>query len=164
MGIKKVIIGFDKLIKPYRDGGTLKSPVDVTIGNITSKLMVQYRIPPEIVGIAVYKVMDNIANKGLAFHGDGEYGSKGAELFSCIKAQCVALTEQKTSELAMNNVMATTSCLRQCRYRKKDMPLTTKWQRAKDFFNEPKESYSYCIFLILIGSVLGAAIWLYITG
>ena len=161
---KKIKLGFDKLIEPYKDGGMPNDPVDVTIGNICSKLMVQYGIPAEIVGGSLYLVMDHIANKGLVFDGNGKYGSKGAELFSCIKAQCVDLTEKKSEQDALNEILSHNPCFRHCRYRMKRIERQTRWARFKNFFNEPKESYTFCLFMILIGSVLGAAGWLYITG
>ena len=164
MGLSFDKLSFDKLIEPYKDGGTEKGPVDVTIGNICSKLMVQYRIPADIVGVALYKVMYEIANNDLVFEGNGKYGSKGAELFSCIKAQCVDMVEKQSSQSALDVILSRVTCFRECRHRLKTLPLRTKWQRFKDFFNEPKESYAYCALLILIGSVTGAAAWLYITG
>lgn len=125
---------FDKLIEPYKQGGTEKGPVDVTIGNICSKLMVNYRIPPEIVGSALYNVFNAIANKGLVFKGNRKWGSKGAELFSCIKAQCVDMTEKKSAQDAINAIMATTSCMRNCPVRSKVLVKTSRWQRFKMSF------------------------------
>jgi len=128
------INSFDKLLAPYKQGGTEKGPVDVTIGNICSKLMINYRIPPEIVGPALYKVFDAMANQGLIFEGNDKWGSKGAELFSCIKAQCVDMTEKQSAQKAIDSIMATTSCMRPCPIRSKKVIKTSRWQRFKMSF------------------------------
>ena len=153
---------FDKLIEPYKAGGTENGPVDVTIGNICSKLMVSYRIPPDIVGVALYKVMDHVANKGLEFKGNGKYGSKGAELFSCIKAQCVAMVESKSKDAAIDSIIMQTSCFRSCRYRTSKLEKKTRWIRFKNFMNEPRESFSYCLLWIVSLTVISELIWRYI--
>lgn len=129
---------FDKLIEPYKAGGTEKGPVDVTIGNICAKLMVNYRIPPEIVGAALYKVMDNLANKGLVFKGNGKWGSKGAELFSCIKAQCMDMTEKQSAQKTIDAIMGATSCMRDCPIRSKELIKKIRWQRFKLFMAKPR--------------------------
>jgi len=154
---------FDKLIKPYKDGGTEKGPVDVTIGNICSKLMVSYRIPPDVVGAALYKVMDAVANKGLEFKGNDKYGSKGAELFSCIKAQCVDLTENKSVREVVNKIFKQTSCLRDCRYRTKVLEKKSRWVRIKNFWTEPRENYLYCLLWVSLFTIITELIWRYVT-
>lgn len=125
---------FDKLLEPYKQGGTEKGPVDVTIGNICSKLMINYRIPPEIVGPALYKVFNAMANKGLVFKGNHKWGSKGAELFSCIKAQCVDMTEKQSAQKAVDVIITNMSCMRNCPVRTKKLIKSSRWQRFKMSF------------------------------
>lgn len=149
MGIKeknKVILGFDKLIEPYIEGGTPDDPIDVTIGNICHKLMVQYSIPAAVVGEAIYKVMDHIANKGLVFKGNGEYGSKGAELFSCIKTQCIDISKKKYEKDMLNIILSKVPCFRKCIFRSKKEIIKAN-------------SMGYLILLALVGSF----VWLCIT-
>jgi len=117
MELKKVRFNFDKLLEPYSEGGTEQSPVTRTIGTITSKLIIAHRIPPDIVGLALFKVFWKIA-EGLEFKGNGKYGSKGAELFSCIKAQCVDLTQDKCSNEVIKKVFELGFCTeKDCRFR-----------------------------------------------
>jgi len=118
MELKKRKFNFDKLLEPYKEGGTEQSPITRTIGTITSKLMISYRIPPDIVGSAIYKVFYKIAHDGLEFKGNGKYGSKGAELFSCIKAQCIDMTQGKCSKVVIEKVLELGFCTeKDCRFR-----------------------------------------------
>lgn len=162
MGVKRFNI--DKLLEPYKKGGLRHSPVTRTLGTITSKLLVCYRFSPEVVGTAVYKVFHKIAYEGLEFKGDGSYGSKGAELFSCIKAQCIDMTEKKSVNHTIKVITKITACSRNCRYRTVKLKKQTKWIKFKNFWFEPRESYAYCLFLIIFISSIGILTWHYIAG
>ena len=161
MGVKRFNI--DELLKPYKKGGTKNSPVTRTLGTITSKLMIGYNIPPDVVGVAIYRVFYQMAYKGLEFKGDGAYGSEGAELFSCIKAQCIDIAEKNSVDRVIRQITTTLSCTRECRYRTQKLEKQSKWTRFKNFWNEPRESYSCCVFWIIFWVSMGILIWRYIA-
>jgi hypothetical protein len=153
----------DKLLEPYKKGGLRHSPITRTLGTITSKLLICYRFSPEVVGVAVYKVFYKMAYEGLEFKGDGSYGSKGAELFSCIKAQCVDITEKKSVSNTIKVITKITACSRKCRYRTVKLKKQTKWVKFKNFWGEPRESLAYCLFWIISISSIGILTWHYIV-
>ncbi len=126
---------FDKLLEPYQEGGSEESPIQRTMGTITSKLMVSYRIPPDIVGLAIYKVFYKIANEGLKFKGNGKYGSKGKELFSCIKAQCLDITQNQCADKVKEEVLALAVCTdKKCRFRTQVFEKPDLKYKLKRFF------------------------------
>ena len=132
-------INFDDLIKPYSKGGTERNPATRTLGTIASKLIISYRLPVEIVGAAVFKVFYKMAYEGLEFKGNGKYGSKGKELFSCIKAQAVSMVENKAHDDVINSIAMMTACVKKdCPQRTKQLVKMTRWQRVKRFMLKPR--------------------------
>ena len=132
-------LNFNKLLEPYREGGTKESPVIRTLETITSKLITAHKFPPDIVGAALLKVFYEMANNGLIFKGNGSYGSKGAELFSCIKAQCIDTTARKATQEVRNQITEKLICCRaDCRKRTNTFKALSKWNRFMKFMLKPR--------------------------
>lgn len=126
MGIKQM--DFEKLLEPYKEGGTINTPIERTIGTMASKLIIVYRLPVEIVGAAMFRVFYAMAYEGLKFKGNEKYGSKGAELFSCIKAQAIDITQKDAAKAVLKEINDMTSCVDQkCKKRMKIRVPRTKW-------------------------------------
>ena len=140
MGVKKVRFNIDKLLEPYSEGGNEGHPVKRTLGTITSKLIVAHRLPPEAVGAAIFKVFHSMAYKGLEFKGNEKYGSKGRELFSCIKAQAVAITRNMTTDETISKIAAMTACtFADCRKRTRQLVPKTRRQRLKRWLTRSRD-------------------------
>jgi len=153
---------FDKLLKPYVDGGTENAPVQRTLGTIVSKLMLSYKHPPDIVGAAIYKVFSKMANEGLEFKGDGTYGSKGAELFSCINAQCVDITKNKLVEVTLNKIRESCACTRMdCTEREVSIKKINRWKKIVWFCRKPRGTLRPVIWTGVITTILWVTLWLY---
>ena len=134
-------IAFDieKLLKPYNIGGTEISPVKRTLGTISSKLLISHRFPIDIIGIAIYKVFYEMAFNGLVFEGDGSYGSEGAELFSCIRAQCIDLAERQSTDAVVNAIARLAACVNEgCPRRTQKFKTNTRSERVKIFLLKPR--------------------------
>lgn len=139
MGIKRKGLNIDKLLKPYREGGTEAQPVIRTIGTIASKLIIANRLPVEIVGAAIFKVFYKMAYEGLVFEGNGKYGSKGKELFSCIKAQAVQMAENKNHDDVLSVVYASVACVKnKCPKRSRKLIKQNWRQRFISFMLRPR--------------------------
>ena len=91
-------LSFNNLLRPYRAGGTESHPKRRTLETISSALVTRYNFTPEEAGAAILKVFYLMAEKGLAFKGDGTYGSEGRELFSCIRAQAQRIKEDQVMQ------------------------------------------------------------------
>ena len=87
-------MNIDKLLKPYSDGGFESQPVKRTVGTIVDYLVNKKGYPLEIVGGAIFIVL-NYLNTGGEFKGDGSYGSKGKELVTSIRLKCDELLKQR---------------------------------------------------------------------
>ena len=107
MGIE---FNIDKLLKPYRESRMGKKGPKRSLGTIATKLLVDYRLPPDVVGEAIFKVFYKMAHEGLEFKGNGKPGSKGAELFSCIKAQAVDMTKRKAAQQVVSAIQNQMAC------------------------------------------------------
>jgi len=102
----------DKLLKPYEEGGTANSPVKRTMSTIVSALVNRDGFSPDVVGVAILRVFNNMLVEGLEFEGNGSYGSKGAELFSCIKAQCIEMRNGDALDRVKVAISKLASCVR----------------------------------------------------
>lgn len=128
MGIKTKEINFVNLLEPYKEGGIEDDPVERTLETITSKLVISYRLPIPVVGAAIFKVFFAMANEGLEFKGNGTYGSKGRELFSCIKAQAIDMAKKGTTEAVLEEIGNMTSCVdMKCKKRAKIESEISRW-------------------------------------
>ena len=78
---------FEKLLEPYREGGTENAPVKRTMGTILDWLVFKKKFPPKIVGAALLLTFIELKN-GRVFKGDGSYGSAGNELVRSILMLC----------------------------------------------------------------------------
>lgn len=159
---QKPNLNFDKLLEPYTEGGTRNSPVKRTIGTMTSKLMISHRFPPEIVGAAIYKVFWQMAHNNLEFKGDGTYGSKGRELFSCIKAQCLDLTQQQCVEKAEQTIYKYSVCMdKNCRFRQHKMEKPDLKWAFKRYFGMRSGWFSVIVTISPLLAIFGWALWRY---
>ena len=83
---------FDKLLDPYRDGGTENNPVRRTMGSILDWLIFKKKFHPKIVGAALLLTFIELKN-GKVFKGDGSFGSPGKELVRSIMMLCHELSK-----------------------------------------------------------------------
>ena len=135
----KTTFNIDKLLEPYKKGGTETSPVKRSLSTIASKLIVGNNLPPEIVGAAIFKVFQKMAHEGLEFKGDGTYGSKGRELFSCIRAQAIDMVEKKSVDDVVRQIQNMTACVvKDCPMRTTVLKKKSKWERIKLFLLKPR--------------------------
>jgi len=125
----------DKLLEPYKEGGTSKSPVERSMSTIVNALVNRDGFPPMVVGSAILNVFNKMVVKGLEFKGDGSYGSKGAELFSCIKAQCRNMKEVETLNMVRAEISNLASCMRiDCPKRTMKMVPLSRKEKIITFF------------------------------
>lgn len=123
-----------QLLLPYEEGGSELSPVKRSVSTLANYLIVKCRLPAEIAGAAMFKVFNEMAFNGLEFEGDGTYGSKGAELCSCIKAQAVDITERKNTEKVINAIREMAACVNQdCKMRTISFPVKNRRHKVKRF-------------------------------
>jgi hypothetical protein len=85
---------FEKLLDPYREGGTVEEPVRRTMGSMVDYLINKRKYPIEIVGAAILIVFTEMKN-GRRFEGDGSYGSRGRELLTAIRNTCNLLNQNR---------------------------------------------------------------------
>lgn len=138
MGIMEQF-NIDGLLKPYKEGGIESSPIERSISTIASKLIISNRIPSEVVGAAIFKVFHNMAYEGLEFKGDGSYGSKGRELFSCIKAQAIDMIKKESADRVVNDIMNMTACVKSnCSQRGRTLEKMSLWHRLKLWIMQPR--------------------------
>ncbi len=95
--LAKKEFNFDKLLEPYREGGTKENPVTRTIGTILDWLIFKKKFPPEIVGAALLLTFIEIKN-GKVFKGDDSYGSAGNEMVRSILMLCNELSKGKLKD------------------------------------------------------------------
>ena len=83
---------FEKLLKPYTEGGTENHKVKRTIGTILDWLIFKKKFDPKIVGAALLLTFIEL-KKGKVFKGDGSYVSAGNELVRSILMLCSELSQ-----------------------------------------------------------------------
>jgi hypothetical protein len=88
---------FEKLLEPYREGGTKSDPVRRTWGTVIDWLVNKRKFPPDIVGAAIFLVWMKIKRDG-HFKGDDSYGSAGNEFVQTIRIMCASLMQQQMSK------------------------------------------------------------------
>lgn len=84
---KKNEFDFEKLLDPYREGGTETKPVRRTMGTLIDWLLNKKKYPIDVVGAALLKVFLEL-HQGKRFEGDGTYGSPGHELCLGLRTVC----------------------------------------------------------------------------
>lgn len=130
MGVNEFNI--DHLIRPYREAGIESSKVERTLETISTGLMIKHKIPAHIAGAAIYKVFYKMAFEELKFEGDGTFGSKGRELFSCILAQAVDMVQKESAQAVIYEIFMTASCVeKDCPRRTRAFPSPSKWSKFK---------------------------------
>ena len=129
----------DALLEPYTQGGIPSSPVKLTLTLIASKLIISYKLPADVVGAAIYKVFEKMAYHGLEFKGDGTYGSKGAELFSCMKAQAIDMVKTESTKEVIDAIKDMTMCtVENCPMRSRLLKKKTRLNRLTYFLLKPR--------------------------
>ena len=139
MDVRNPLFNLDRLLIPYEQGGTQNSPVKRTIGTIATKLIISNKIPPEIVGAAIFKVFSEMVNNDLTFEGDGSFGSPGRELFCCIKAQAIDLTTKEKTQTVINEIYKKAVCANmECPMRTLMLSKKTRWESILAFLLKPR--------------------------
>ena len=88
---------FEKLLEPYRQGGTEKTPVRRTMGTLIDWLVNKKKYPVEVAGGALLIVFTELY-KWKAFKGDGTWGSAGNELAQYIRLACDNLLQKQMQD------------------------------------------------------------------
>ena len=135
----------NELLKPYKEGGTANEPIERSLETISNALINRYKYPEYVVALAIWKIFYSIANEGLDFKGDDSYGSKGRELFSAIKAQCVQMLKEDAVKIVKATLTEKTICFRF------DCPKRTtlkfeelsKWGKIVNFISKPRCLWLY---------------------
>ena len=126
-------MNFEKLLKPYKDGGVEDRPVERTMGTIIDYLINKKGYPIDVVGAAIFTVFFQM-DTGLVFKGDGSYGSAGRELITTIRRTCDEYSQAKFN--AVSNALF----IEQFGSHLKKMVVPPKrksfrsWWRGKDVF------------------------------
>lgn len=94
---EKSAFDFEKLLDPYREGGTKEQPVRRCMGTIVDFLVNKKKYPVDVAGAAILIVFTEMF-KGKAFNGDGSYGSCGRELITAIRMACDKLLQNKMQD------------------------------------------------------------------
>jgi hypothetical protein len=95
---EKNAFNFDRLLEPYRQGGTESAPVTRTIGIIIDWLINKKKYPVDVVGAAIMIVFWEM-HKGKEFLGKSNaWGSKGDELDNYIRVTCDHLLQNKLQD------------------------------------------------------------------
>lgn len=94
---EKSAFDFEKLLDPYREGGTQNQPVRRTMGTIIDFLVNKKKYPVDVVGAAILIVFTELFN-GKQFSGDGTFGSMGRELVTYIRMTCDKLLQKKKQD------------------------------------------------------------------
>ena len=150
MGIE--LFDMNEALKPYRSGGTKDNPVRRTLETISGKLIIANRIPPEIVGSAIFKTFYDLQHNGLKFEGNGTYGSAGRDLYTHIKNQCIEMGRRGAAEDVTHKMMDLTACAElSCRLRKRTVIKLEGWKRVKRFLVWPRIGFlgSATTFIII---------------
>jgi len=95
-------MNFEKLLEPYRQGGTEENPVKRTMGTIVDYLVNKKGYPLDTVGAAIFTIFFEL-DTGRVYNGDGSYGSKGRELVTAIRMRCDEYTHEKLA--AISNIV-----------------------------------------------------------
>ncbi len=118
---------FFQLLKPYRQGGTVENKKKRNLDTITNALINRYGFPPDVAGGAILRVFSRMATEGLVFKGDGSYGSKGRELFSCIRSQADDIVKQKAKDSVSKEINRELHCFKmECSHRSKILKKRSK--------------------------------------
>lgn len=90
-------IDFEKLLDPYREGGTPEQPVRRTMGTMLDYFLNKKKYPKDVVGAALLVVFSEL-RVGRKFEGDGSYASPGRQLVSYIRRTCDEILHKKQEE------------------------------------------------------------------
>jgi hypothetical protein len=92
---KRGKFSFDRLIKPYSQGGLESKPVTRTIDLQIDWLINKKNYPLDIVGSALLITYTKLYYGHVKFHGDGTYGSKGHQLDRYLAETCEKIYQQR---------------------------------------------------------------------
>jgi len=88
---------FEKLLKPYEEGGSNNNPIKRTIGGILDWLIFKRMYPSDIASAGMVLVFIDLHN-GKVFKGDGSFGSAGDELDRTIATVCNGLVQHRLKD------------------------------------------------------------------
>ena len=91
---KSEFFDVNKLLEPYKEGGTPEHPVERTLGTIVDYFINKKRYPIEVAGAGIFYTLLELKN-GKVFRGNGNYGSKGVELVTYIRVLCDKINQEK---------------------------------------------------------------------
>lgn len=134
-----LIFDIENLLKPYENGGTKEAPVKRSIATLSTKLLYQYKFPPDIVGKAIFQTFFDMAHKGLEFKGDGSYDSNGTELFTHIRNLCVELAKDAAVRSVTETILGELTCTKKdCSKRTKELTKLSRFDRVWTALNKPR--------------------------
>lgn len=102
-------LDFEKLLRPYKEAGTVERPRTRNISVILDFLLNRLHFPMEVVGATLLETFLEL-QAGKQFKGDGTYGSAGRELVQYMKMRAHARNQQiqtKSAELYALNLLKT---------------------------------------------------------
>ncbi|NIS69991.1 MAG: hypothetical protein GTO12_13925 [Proteobacteria bacterium] len=88
---------FEKLLDPYREGGTKDQPMPRTWGTVVRWLLDKHKFDIETVGAAILLICLEMKG-GKTFEGDGSYGSMGHQMVHAIRNTCVQIRERNQAQ------------------------------------------------------------------
>jgi hypothetical protein len=86
---------FERLIRPYKQGGTENHQVVRTVGVQVDWLVNKRSYPLDIVGGALLVVYTKLYHNQIKFLGDGTWGSKGHQLDQYLLKTCEELYQKR---------------------------------------------------------------------
>ena len=90
----------DKILEPYREGGTYDHPIQRSSGTILDWLINKKKFPPDVAGAALVATLIEIKN-GKEFPGTGEYGSRGHEMVTAVAHRASEILREKLLDPAV---------------------------------------------------------------
>lgn len=104
---KKIKDDYDieKLLEPYKEGGTENEPIERSSGTILNWLINKKKFSPDIAGAGLISVLMEL-RQGKKFDGDGSYASAGNDLAHYIAERCDNFNRQKLRDLCLKQLPA----------------------------------------------------------
>ncbi len=95
---------FEKILIPYKEGGTKDHPVERTWGMVVSWLHDKKRFPLDVIGAAIMLTVDRIKKEG-HFKGTGKYGGDGRVFDHNLLATCDLIQKQRVVDLTYKAIV-----------------------------------------------------------
>lgn len=100
---EKSTFDFDKLLEPYKQGGTRENPVERSIGTIFDYLINKKRYPVDVAGAALLIIFNDL-HKGKVFEGGNRWGSSGRQLVTAIRMKCDEILQYKLKQQVFESI------------------------------------------------------------